>query len=304
MKAHACNQTHPRSALNAVRKYDPTHTLALRNRFIADLARRFKALKRDIITTIVDRDALGLKKDRPRIMEAARELEFNFPTSVQKIDAFMKWLREQQERGILEIIERPRSILSPPQAEPWANLYLRSAYEKGVVSADAKLARAGVEPIRPAGPSGARIVGVFDQPQHADRAATIFTRAFSDLEGITEAMDTQISRILTEGLLYGGGPEQLAREIAEKVDGIGLNRARTLARTEIVRAHHLATIQEFKNAAVNDVQVQAEYTTAEDPCPVCEPYAGQIMSLDEAEKLIPQHPNCRCSVSPYIPGIA
>lgn len=305
----ACNRTHNAarriSALNAASKVDPTRTLALRNRFVADMTRRFKALRRDIIVSIVARDGFGLKQNKAAMLEAAKELEFNFPTSVQKIEAFMNWLREQQSLGILEIIERPRSILSPPQMEPWANLYLRSAYEKGITSADAKLVRAGIEPIKPVSTPGARIVGVFDQPQHADRAATIFTRAFSDLKGVTEAMDAEISRILTEGLLYGGGPEQLAKEIAAKVDGIGLNRARTLARTEIVRTHHLATVAEFRLAAVNEVTVQGEWLTAGDDrvCEECEALEGKIFSLDEIESMIPVHPSCRCSILPYIPGI-
>lgn len=305
----ACNHTHNAarriSALNAASKVDPTRTLALRNRFVADMTRRFKALRRDIIVSIVARDGFGLKQNKAAMLEAAKELEFNFPTSVQKIEAFMNWLREQQSLGILEIIERPRSILSPPQMEPWANLYLRSAYEKGITSADAKLVRAGIEPIKPVSTPGARIVGVFDQPQHADRAANIFTRAFSDLEGITEAMDAQISRILSEGLLYGGGPEQLAKEIAAKLDTIGLNRARTLARTEIVRTHHLATVAEFRLAAVNEVTVQAELLTAGDDavCEECQALEGRIFTLDEAERLIPVHPQCRCSILPHVPGI-
>ena len=306
MSMDADNHNHrPVSFLNAARRIDPTRTLALRNRFVADMTRRFKALRRDIIVSIVARDAFGLKQNKPRIFEAATPLQFDVPSSTQKIEAFMKWLREQQSLGVLEIIERPTSILSPAQTEPWANLYLRSAYEKGVISADAKLVRAGINPVKPVSSPGARIVGIFDQPQHADRAATIFTRAFSDLAGITEAMDAQISRILSEGLLYGGGPEQLAKEIADRVDKIGLTRARTLARTEIVRTHHLATVAEYRSAGVNEVTVLAEWSTAGDDrvCEECEALEGKIFTLDEIESMIPLHPACRCVALPHIPGV-
>lgn len=305
MKSETQNHSHkPTSVLNAVGKIDPTKTLSLRNRMVKDVTRRFKALKRDIITSIVDRDAFGLKDDGPRVpgmMEAAKELEFAFKTSAEKAESFMKWLREQQAKGILEIIQKPGLISATGQ--PWTNLYIKSAYEKGVLSADAKLAKAGVDIVSVQGP-GARLAGVFSQPAHADRAGVLFTRVFSDLEGITEAMDASISRVLAEGLILGGSPDQLAKEIVSKVDGIGLNRARTLARTEIVRANHLGSIQEYRNAGLNEVNVQAEYIVADDPCPICEPYDGKILSLDEAETLIPQHPSCRCSTSPWVAGIS
>ena len=75
-----------------------------------------------------------------------------------------------------------------------------------------------------------------------------------------------------------------------------------LARTEVIRAHHIATIQEYRNWAIEGVIVKAEWMTAGDDrvCPKCEALQGKIFTLDEIELLIPLHPNCRCIALPWI----
>jgi SPP1 gp7 family putative phage head morphogenesis protein len=78
-----------------------------------------------------------------------------------------------------------------------------------------------------------------------------------------------------------------------------------LARTEVIRAFHLAAIQEYRNWGLADVYVQAEWQTAEDGrvCPKCAELQGKIFTLDEIEPLIPLHPYCRCIALPYIEDI-
>jgi hypothetical protein len=48
----------------------------------------------------------------------------------------------------------------------------------------------------------------------------------------------------------------------------------------------------------------AEYLTAQDEhvCEICAPYDGQIMTMGEAQGLIPQHGGCRCSFTPILGG--
>ena len=76
-------------------------------------------------------------------------------------------------------------------------------------------------------------------------------------------MDTQISKVLAQGIADGDSPAAIARKLNKTIGG-GLDlvtktkagitrtipaqvRAQTLARTEIIRAHHAATIQEYRN---------------------------------------------------------
>jgi hypothetical protein len=78
----------------------------------------------------------------------------------------------------------------------------------------------------------------------------LFTRVFSDLKGITSAMDAQISRVLAQGIADGDGPALLARKLVATINGTKMGdlaltdtlgrfipatrRAMILARTEII----------------------------------------------------------------------
>jgi SPP1 gp7 family putative phage head morphogenesis protein len=134
----------------------------------------------------------------------------------------------------------------------------------------------------------------------------VYMRVFSDLKGVTEAMSTAMSRTLATGLVEGEGPESIARELVKNIDDIGKARARTIARTEVIRAHHVATINTYREAGIDGVTVTAEWSTAGDDkvCSVCEDMAVDeegkpiVYTLDEIEPLIPAHPNCRCAAIP------
>jgi SPP1 gp7 family putative phage head morphogenesis protein len=138
-------------------------------------------------------------------------------------------------------------------------------------------------------------------PFHMDRVGMLYARTFEDLKGITAAMDANISRILSQGMVDGDGPRSLAGKIVDAT-GISRNRAMTLARTEIIRAHHSAMVQEYKNWAVEGVVVKAEWVDAGfNVCPKCSENNGKIFELSEIEGLIPLHPNCRCIALPTMP---
>jgi SPP1 gp7 family putative phage head morphogenesis protein len=131
-------------------------------------------------------------------------------------------------------------------------------------------------------------------------------------------MDSQISRILAEGMINGDGPALLARKIVSVINGTGADklgitdtlgrfipgerRASMLSRTEIIRAHHLAMIQEYRNWGLEGVRVKGEWNTAGDGrvCEKCQSMDGKIFSLDEIEGMIPAHTCCRCIALPYI----
>jgi SPP1 gp7 family putative phage head morphogenesis protein len=148
-----------------------------------------------------------------------------------------------------------------------------------------------------------------------DRLGLLYTRVYQELKGITASMDTQISRILVQGIADGDGLRLIAKKLLTTVNGGDLSlvdslgrfipakrRAETLARTEIIRAHHLATIQEYRNWGVLGIKVLGEWKTADDNrvCSECEKMEGKVFTLDEIENMIPLHPNCRCIALPYI----
>lgn len=281
----ACARMHA----NATFRTDPTRTTLLRQRFEADLVRRFERLK-ELITEVVETEnGFGVQTNTLGVRVNAGK--FAFDRDQQKADAFMKWLRQQERAGILEIKEG-EAVSSVKR--PWTNKYIQSAYQKGIANAGAKIRGAG------ATVEERWITSAFNRPVHADRVAQIYTRTYRDLDGITKEMDKRISQTLAIGLAEGRSPRDLARDLRREVDAIGITRARTLARTEIVAAHAEANLTAYQEAGVQGVDVEAEWSTAADPCPECEELQGREFTIEEARGLLPAHPNCRCAWTPKI----
>jgi len=255
-------------------------------------------VRKDIGTTVGTNDALGLKDPNHFItLQAAGPREFAFRQSADKMEAFMAWLQEQVDRDILEVeYGAGQAIVG---YEGWQDVYITRSYKKGMKRAQDELVKAGAAvPI-----SDSALQAAFFAPIHADRVGMLFARNFRELKGITEAMDQAISRSLAESIAEGRGPMQAARILQKRVGAIGINRARTMARTEIIRAHHSAMINTYRSAGIEGVIIRAEWRTAGDfrVCEECEALEGEVFTLDEIENMIPLHPNCRCIALPYLP---
>jgi len=229
--------------------------------------------------------------------------QFEFTRSDQKINMFMQWLKEMERKHILTVTSRADTRVGEA---PWTNLYIQSAYQRGLARARAELRRKRYDVPSATGVdfTGRNPIAVaFNQPFHADRVAMIYTRSYNELKGVTNAMDQQISRVLAQGLAEGLSPYDMARTLTNRVDAIGKNRGRTLARTEVVYAHHQATINEYEQWGATGVTVQAEWLTAGfGVCPICAPREGKIYSLEQVRGMIPVHPNCRCCAIPVVKG--
>lgn len=274
---------------------DPTRTLSLRRRYEGDIFRRFRALKGLIRESLVKNDALALTVNRAAPVNA-----FDFPTSDAKVMAFMDWLREQEAEGIISVQTAPGRRLSSVRGA-WQNVYIESAYQQGIHRARTEIAKAGGPRLQT---DRGSLQMAFNQPTHADRVGLIFTRAYDELEGITQAMNQQISRELAQGLIDGDNPLDIARRLNNRVDKIGITRSRMLARTEVIRAHHSATMQEYREAGAMGINIQAEWRTAQDDrvCNECESAAaGGPYTLAEVESAIPLHPNAVFEGSTFIP---
>lgn len=264
---------------------DPTQTTALRKRFEGEASRRFRRLKGRIRAELIEKDGFGLISNQGR---------FEFTRDDDKISAFMQWLEEAERDEILTVSRG--TPLSQAGRQAWTHLYVESAYQRGIAQAGRNLRKSGVRV------EDRFIDAAFNRPIHADRIGLIYVRAYQELEGITDAMNQQISRVLAEGLSQGLNPRDIARNLNNRVDKIGIARARVLARTEVISAHAEATLNAYKEAGVQGVSAQAEFATAGDDrvCEECESLEGTVRPIDEARGLIPQHPNCRCAWLPVI----
>lgn len=276
-------------------RLDPGNVLTTQRAFENELVRRFTKIKQAIRQLVVDEDCFGLK-DQPKA-----NTRFAFSTSANKVQSFMSWLEEKNNQGILDItlVGDTRRFAG---RKTWENMYIDSAYKKGMVFGDKQLKKKGLRPSSLPPKAVYPVDSFFNAPMHADRVGLIYTRTYNSLKGVTDAMDAAISNTLAQGIAEGKNPNELARDMAEDVDGIGIRRAKLIARTEIMRAHNVAMINTYREAGVVNVEVQAEWSTAGDGrvCPDCESLEGKVFSLSQIETLLPLHPQCRCIALPLI----
>lgn len=282
--------------------YDPTKTTAIRKAFISQVNRRWNALKKDIRVSIIDNDVFGIQQLKANAALPAGS--FTFYQDPEKIVAFMQWLIDQEAQGILQVTSRTGRRLA--SGAGWTDTFIDTAYQKGIRRAYAELLRAGYETPLP-------IETAFNRPVHVSRVSAAYTRTWEDLKSVVEITNSRIRRAVSEtlserialGLAAGKNPKVIARELykdlAQVVDSIGVNRSRLIARTEVIRAHHKATIEEYRQASDEmGVTVMAEWSTAGDDrvCEECASLEGKVYTFAEIENLIPRHPNCRCAAIP------
>ena len=295
-----------------VNNYDPTRTTVLRNGFAREMRKRFRELTVVIRRAIIEEDCFGLSAGFYQMASPGRQA-FVFPRSADKVSAFMEWLQRQVEAGMIEIKDFQQVGVGVEGA--WTNKYIQDSYKRGVIRARYELQKAGFNVPTIDQTGGIEIS--MSTPFHLDRVGLLYTRTFEGLKGITAAMDTQISRILAQGMADGDGPRLLARKLISTINGTGMGdlaltdtlgrfipaarRAEMLARTEIIRAHHNATIQEYRNWGVEGVKVKAEWVTAGDDrvCDRCNALEREVFTLDRIEGMIPLHVGCRCIALPY-----
>lgn len=327
----AIHTEHKSITANAIARRDPTRTTALRNAFVRDMNRRFTELTRAVTKAIVTEDVFGLLSGPTSTatvtflkLTTPGKKRFAFPRDSRKVSAFMDWFNRQVNAGILDVREI-RQVGESIEAA-WTNKYINDSYKRGLARSRYQLTHGGFDVPALAETGG---VGVsMMAPFHIDRVGLLYTRTFNELRGITAAMDQQISRLLAEGLVEGLHPKTLSRMLNHAISGKGSTlglpisyinprtgsrvnyympaqrRAQILARTEVIRAHSEAQLQEFKNWGVEGVGVKAEWMTAGDErvCPDCGALEGSRFTLEQAQGMLPLHPQCRCAWIPYDTG--
>lgn len=296
--------------------YDPTKTTALRNAFARDMCNRFIELKKAIRKAIVDDDIFGLVNSTPMVfaLNSPGRKAFQFLTKEQKVQAFMEWLDEQSKKGIIQT--RTLQQIGQSREEAWTNTYIADSYKRGVIRSRYEMH--DINKAIPTLETTGGILASMSTPFHADRVGMMYIRAFEELKDINSVMATQISKVLSQGMVDGDGPKLLAKKLVSAIDGSGdtlairdtlgrfipaQRRAEMLARTEVIRAHHIGMVQEFRNWGQEGVKVKAEWQTAEDGrvCQQCRDLEGKVYTLDQIEGMIPLHPMCRCIALPYLP---
>lgn len=269
-------------------KADPSQTYMLRKRFENLVKAKFNQFKKIVWALVTKEDAFGLK-------EPTVNIRWKFRTNPAKVEEFRKWLQKQTDEGIIE-------ANSSDDPNKWWDRFILEAYEKGQGSSFEKTnpKKLGESLDFYKGTREQFLRDSFARPETKEKIQLLASRVFTDLKGVTEAMSSQMARVLTQGLASGQGPFSIAKEMVKAIDTIGINRARVIARTEVIRAHAEGQLDALEVMGVEEVGVAVEFDDAGDGrvCPRCQALDGIVLTVKEAHGMIPVHPQCRCAFLP------
>lgn len=292
--------------LNTRRDNDPSLTLTLRNTLGSNFSGRFKKLSAKIRTKIVQDNFFKATASLPGAIgtNTFTTNGYSYPSSSKKIQEFMIWLNLMIDMGIFEktLIFGSTGFSSATQ-HLWIDTYIQTAYRKGLTMSQADLKTMGFSAALPE--NAFNFSAYLSMPVHIDALNTLYIRAYESLKGITAEMSGQISQILAQGIAEGQAPLTLARQIANRIDKIGITRAKRLARTEIIRAHATSTLINYELlSGIIDEEILVQWWTALDERVRSRHRAwhGDVLTVEEARKRIGE-PNCRCSQIPYLESI-
>jgi len=252
--------------------------------------KRFRLLKGQILKLIIDEDALGLRSRRTPVTN-----RWQFRSDSEGVEAFHDWVLQQSNEGV---------IGSNVSGDNWMTNYIEEAHEKGKARAFDDYRKGYAQDASTAdfylGSKQEFLRSAFDRAVSADKVRLLASRAYTDLVNVTATMATQMRRTLTDGIIRGDSPRKVARELNRTVDKIGATRARTIARTETIRAHAEGQLDALEKLGVEELGVLVEWSSTGDDrvCQLCLPLDGVTLKLKEARGMLPRHPNCRCAWIP------
>ena len=114
------------------------------------------------------------------------------------------------------------------------------------------------------------------------------------ISGMTDTTIDRIGNIVAEGLNKGDSIQSTGKAVRDVIEDPA--RAEMIANTETARAMTTASVQTYESAGIEEVNWLAEA----DACPECEANADASPYPLEGGEEPPQHPNCRCALSPVV----
>ena len=259
-----------------IRRNDPTGSSRLIRDYENQLVALFQSYHRMIIQHIE-------REHHMSIPDGERDLDTKVPIPPIDLRALV---------GALGIAVKAE-VLTP--GEQVTEKAAQRAYQQGTIFAGVTLRRSGYISTEPS--PGVEERGILG-PADWRTLDALKVRNLEVLKGITAEMNKQIVLSLTEGMNRGEGMENLARRLTDRVEGIGITRARMMARTETMYAVNQGTLIRYTQAGVDKVEWLAS-TEDDRVCEECEALNGQIFDIDEVPE-IPVHPNCRCCTAPVV----
>lgn len=272
----------------------PAQVEEIQEQYYKELTRRTRRLRGVLRTSISENDALELGDPSRRNDDIDPVDDFEFEQSSGKAVAFNNQLQEWLDNGVLE---RTGDDLVQ-SGEHYTSVYAESAYEEGLDFANQQLIDAGMQqvPGEDVSLTEQEASAILGRPIHQDTLAQIYTRHYEQLEGVTQAIDTQLSEILTDAIRKGWNPLKTANEINQEVESIERSRALMISRTETLNAHNRAALKRYQESDVTRVEILTHT-----PCEQCQRIeANDPYRITEGMRIVPAHPNCVCTYAPII----
>ncbi|WP_331232687.1 hypothetical protein [Natronorarus salvus] len=257
------------------------------SKYAQNLRGALKRIRIAATEAIVEEDIFGLETEAL----VSPPGSFDFSRDSEKEAAFREWLDRQLEDDILT---------------EWGgeNTYISSSYQRAITDADSDLRRAFREhdvDLLDVPDADTPAASVVRSGIHEDAMQDLFERNFRALEGFTDELGSDLSRELLDGFSQGEGPRDIATRIRDTVgkasDGRHTGytgRATTIARTEVMNAHHVATTKRYEEFGVT----QVEPLLSPGACDQCVDLSNEApWSPEEARGLYPAHPSCVCALT-------
>jgi hypothetical protein len=129
------------------------------------------------------------------------------------------------------------------------------------------------------------IKAYFNDSATRSKINSLQKKAVEDLENIVIEVFAQS---------YG----ESAERIQDRINKIGITRSNALVQVAVIKAHAEGVLDALQRLGIEEVGVDVEWTTTNNPCSLCEPLRGVILTIEQARGLFPRHVNCRCSPIP------
>jgi len=135
---------------------------------------------------------------------------------------------------------------------------------------------------------------------------TVKERVEKFAESMVKTDKDKLIGIITDGVREGSSVPEISTAIRDTFADYSKTQADVIVRTEVASAASSAQIDAWKQTG----EVEGKEWIVTDPCPECEPYDGEIVSLSKnfygasefADGDPPLHPNCRCAIVPVLVG--
>lgn len=261
-----------------VDKDDPTHVVDGNHRALA-----YRELDKSIPTVSVDRKDFMRRVGSGEITETEYYEKYLSDQPIQHTQKAPRWHATVDIKRFFQRLEdlSMEELIGPANAI--LEKEISDAYVHGTKYADINIKAT----------MGVRLGAPLEARQAAwKKIGDMVIASQGEFKGVTDATNQQIRRVVSDGMINENNLSDVADAIQQVTEDIGENRARTIARTETMKAINTGVKDRYEKAGIT--RFERLEAADERVCDYCSSIDGQIFTQDEADEIdANMHPNCR-----------